>query len=86
MQFYVMATWWHTLALLATNLLLFWRIWYCTLNSFVVFGIFFPASLQVSPTMCAEELTNQILYLRNVPAVENVWMTFEVIEDGELGK
>ncbi|KAI4874726.1 hypothetical protein NFI96_028345 [Prochilodus magdalenae] len=41
-------------------------------------------TLKVSPTMCAEELTNQVLYLRNVPAGENVWMTFEVIEDGEL--
>lgn len=45
------------------------------------------ACLQVSPTMCAEELTNQVLYMRNVPAGEkDVWMTFEAIEDGELGK
>lgn len=37
--------------------------------------------------MCAEELTNQVLYLRNVPAGErDIWMTFEAIEDGELGK
>lgn len=42
---------------------------------------------QVSPTMCAEELTNQVLYMRNIPAGEkDVWMTFEAIEEGELGK
>lgn len=36
--------------------------------------------------MCAEELTNQVLYLRNVPAGEkDVWLTFEAIGDGELG-
>uniref|UniRef100_A0AAY4DC07 ArfGAP with RhoGAP domain, ankyrin repeat and PH domain 3 n=1 Tax=Denticeps clupeoides TaxID=299321 RepID=A0AAY4DC07_9TELE len=43
-------------------------------------------TLKVSPTMCAEELTNQVLYLRNIPGGEkDVWMTFEAIEDGELG-
>ncbi|XP_038142613.1 arf-GAP with Rho-GAP domain, ANK repeat and PH domain-containing protein 3 [Cyprinodon tularosa] len=42
-------------------------------------------TLKVSPTMCAEELTNQVLYMRNVPAGEkDVWMTFEAIEDGQL--
>ncbi len=42
---------------------------------------------QVSPTMCAEELTNQVLYMRNIPAGDkDVWMTFEAIEEGELGK
>ncbi|XP_046705379.1 arf-GAP with Rho-GAP domain, ANK repeat and PH domain-containing protein 3 isoform X2 [Silurus meridionalis] len=42
-------------------------------------------TLKVSPTMCAEELTNQVLYMRNIPASEkDVWMTFETIEDGEL--
>ncbi|XP_072251210.1 arf-GAP with Rho-GAP domain, ANK repeat and PH domain-containing protein 3 isoform X2 [Leuresthes tenuis] len=42
-------------------------------------------TLKVSPTMCAEELTNQVLYLRNVPAGDkDVWMTFEAIEDGQL--
>nr|XP_057920373.1 arf-GAP with Rho-GAP domain, ANK repeat and PH domain-containing protein 3 [Doryrhamphus excisus] len=42
-------------------------------------------TLKVSPTMCAEELTNQVLYMRNVPAGDkDVWMTFEVIEDGQL--
>lgn len=36
--------------------------------------------------MCAEELTNQVLFMRNIPAGEkDVWMTFEAIEDGELG-
>uniref|UniRef100_A0A7N8YBR7 ArfGAP with RhoGAP domain, ankyrin repeat and PH domain 3 n=1 Tax=Mastacembelus armatus TaxID=205130 RepID=A0A7N8YBR7_9TELE len=42
-------------------------------------------TLKVSPTMCAEELTNQVLYMRNVPAGEkDIWMTFEAIEDGQL--
>ncbi|XP_052006230.1 arf-GAP with Rho-GAP domain, ANK repeat and PH domain-containing protein 3-like isoform X2 [Xyrauchen texanus] len=42
-------------------------------------------TLKVSPTMCAEELTNQVLYMRNIPAGErDVWMAFEAIEEGEL--
>ncbi|XP_064184182.1 arf-GAP with Rho-GAP domain, ANK repeat and PH domain-containing protein 3 isoform X1 [Anguilla rostrata] len=42
-------------------------------------------TLKVSPSMCAEELTNQVLYMRNVPAGEkDIWLTFEAIEDGEL--
>ncbi|KAM9740739.1 LOW QUALITY PROTEIN: arf-GAP with Rho-GAP domain, ANK repeat and PH domain-containing protein 3 [Menidia menidia] len=42
-------------------------------------------TLKVSPAMCAEELTNQVLYLRNVPPGDkDVWMTFEAIEDGQL--
>ncbi|XP_061690994.1 arf-GAP with Rho-GAP domain, ANK repeat and PH domain-containing protein 3 isoform X2 [Syngnathoides biaculeatus] len=42
-------------------------------------------TLKVSPSMCAEELTNQVLYMRNIPAGDkDVWMTFEVIEDGQL--
>ncbi|XP_059202723.1 arf-GAP with Rho-GAP domain, ANK repeat and PH domain-containing protein 3 [Centropristis striata] len=42
-------------------------------------------TLKVSPTMCAEELTNQVLFMRNVPAGDKeVWMTFEAIEDGQL--
>ncbi|XP_072307561.1 arf-GAP with Rho-GAP domain, ANK repeat and PH domain-containing protein 3 [Eucyclogobius newberryi] len=42
-------------------------------------------TLKVSPTMCAEELTNQVLYLRNVPPSDrDVWMAFEAIEDGQL--
>ncbi|XP_077388256.1 arf-GAP with Rho-GAP domain, ANK repeat and PH domain-containing protein 3 isoform X2 [Festucalex cinctus] len=42
-------------------------------------------TLKVSPSMGAEELTNQVLYMRNVPPGDkDVWMTFEVIEDGQL--
>uniref|UniRef100_A0A3P8V3R9 ArfGAP with RhoGAP domain, ankyrin repeat and PH domain 3 n=1 Tax=Cynoglossus semilaevis TaxID=244447 RepID=A0A3P8V3R9_CYNSE len=42
-------------------------------------------TLKVSPTMCAEELTNQVLYMRNVPAGDkDIWMTFEAIEVGQL--
>uniref|UniRef100_A0A8C9Y6P4 ArfGAP with RhoGAP domain, ankyrin repeat and PH domain 3 n=1 Tax=Sander lucioperca TaxID=283035 RepID=A0A8C9Y6P4_SANLU len=42
-------------------------------------------TLKVSPTMCAEELTNQVLYMRNIPAGDrDVWMAFEAIEDGQL--
>ncbi|KAL2077435.1 hypothetical protein ACEWY4_026939 [Coilia grayii] len=42
-------------------------------------------TLKVSPSMSAEELTNQVLYMRNIPAGErDIWMTFEAIEDGEL--
>uniref|UniRef100_A0A3P8Z3R1 ArfGAP with RhoGAP domain, ankyrin repeat and PH domain 3 n=1 Tax=Esox lucius TaxID=8010 RepID=A0A3P8Z3R1_ESOLU len=42
-------------------------------------------TLKVSPTMGAEELTNQVLYMRNVPAEEkDVWLTFEAIEEGQL--
>ncbi|XP_029283774.1 arf-GAP with Rho-GAP domain, ANK repeat and PH domain-containing protein 3 isoform X2 [Cottoperca gobio] len=42
-------------------------------------------TLKVSPTMCAEELTNQVLFMRNVPPGDkDVWMTFESIEDGQL--
>jgi len=37
--------------------------------------------------MCAEELTNQVLYMRNMPAGDkDVWMTFEAIEEGQLGE
>lgn len=37
--------------------------------------------------MCAEELTNQVLYMRNIPAGDkDIWMTFEAIEDGQLGE
>lgn len=43
--------------------------------------------LQVSPTMSAEELTNQVLFMRNVPAGDkDLWMTFEAMEDGQLGE
>ncbi|XP_028316007.1 arf-GAP with Rho-GAP domain, ANK repeat and PH domain-containing protein 3 [Gouania willdenowi] len=42
-------------------------------------------TLKVSPTMCAEELTNQVLYMRNVPPTDrDVWMSFEAIENGRL--
>ncbi|XP_034398876.1 arf-GAP with Rho-GAP domain, ANK repeat and PH domain-containing protein 3 isoform X2 [Cyclopterus lumpus] len=42
-------------------------------------------TLKVSPTMCAEELTNQVLFMRNVPSGDkDVWITFEAIEDGQL--
>ncbi|KAG2456051.1 ARAP3 protein, partial [Polypterus senegalus] len=42
-------------------------------------------TLKVSPTMSAEELTNQVLYLRNIPACDkDIWITFEAIECGEL--
>lgn len=37
--------------------------------------------------MCAEELTNQVLFMRNIPAGDrDIWMTFEAVEDGELGE
>lgn len=37
--------------------------------------------------MCAEELTNQVLFMRNVPPGDkDMWMTFEAIEDGQLGE
>ncbi|KAM8973111.1 arf-GAP with Rho-GAP domain, ANK repeat and PH domain-containing protein 3 isoform 2-T2 [Pelodytes ibericus] len=41
-------------------------------------------TLKVSPIMTAEELTNQVLDMRNVSASMDVWLTFEVFENGEL--
>lgn len=41
---------------------------------------------QVSPTMTAEELTNQVLEMRNVATSLDIWLTFEVLENGELGE
>ncbi|KAM4748014.1 arf-GAP with Rho-GAP domain, ANK repeat and PH domain-containing protein 3 [Rhinophrynus dorsalis] len=41
-------------------------------------------TLKVSPVMTAEELTNQVLDMRNVSASMDVWLTFEVFENGEL--
>ncbi|NWS20930.1 ARAP3 protein, partial [Pachyramphus minor] len=41
-------------------------------------------TLKVSPTMTAEELTNQVLEMRSVAASLDVWLTFEVLENGEL--
>lgn len=34
--------------------------------------------------MTAEELTNQVLDMRNIPASTDIWLTFEVFENGEL--
>lgn len=48
--------------------------------------ICFPITLQVSPVMTAEELTNQVLEMRNVAASLDIWLTFEVLENGELGE
>lgn len=42
--------------------------------------------MQVSPIMEAEELTNDILGIKNItPHKDDMWATFEVIESGELG-
>ncbi|GCC38112.1 arf-GAP with Rho-GAP domain, ANK repeat and PH domain-containing protein 3 isoform X1 [Chiloscyllium punctatum] len=42
-------------------------------------------TLKVSPTMTSEELTNQVLDLKNISSGEKeVWVTFEAIENGEL--
>ncbi|XP_042195885.1 arf-GAP with Rho-GAP domain, ANK repeat and PH domain-containing protein 3 isoform X1 [Callorhinchus milii] len=42
-------------------------------------------TLKVSPTMTSEELTNQVLDMRNIHAGEKeMWVTFEAIENGEL--
>lgn len=51
----------------------------------IVQGIFFL--LQISPVMEAEELTNDILAIKNiVPTKGDIWATFEVIENEELGE
>ncbi|XP_013920589.1 PREDICTED: arf-GAP with Rho-GAP domain, ANK repeat and PH domain-containing protein 3-like [Thamnophis sirtalis] len=42
-------------------------------------------TLKVSPKMRAEELTNQVLKMRNVTASRDLWLTFEILENGELG-
>lgn len=43
--------------------------------------------LQISPVMEAEELTNDILAIKNiVPTKGDIWATFEVIENEELGE
>uniref|UniRef100_A0A3Q3B7F6 ArfGAP with RhoGAP domain, ankyrin repeat and PH domain 3 n=1 Tax=Kryptolebias marmoratus TaxID=37003 RepID=A0A3Q3B7F6_KRYMA len=56
-------------------------------NYLYVFEVRDSVTRQVSPTMCAEELTNQVLYMRNIPAGDkDIWMTFEAIEDGQLGE
>nr|XP_033782702.1 arf-GAP with Rho-GAP domain, ANK repeat and PH domain-containing protein 3 isoform X2 [Geotrypetes seraphini] len=41
-------------------------------------------TLKVSPTMTAEELANQVLDMRNVAASADIWLIFEVMENGEL--
>ncbi|CAH2275907.1 arf-GAP with Rho-GAP domain, ANK repeat and PH domain-containing 3 isoform X1 [Pelobates cultripes] len=41
-------------------------------------------TLKVSPVMTAEELTNQVLDMRNVSGSTDIWLTFEVFENGEL--
>ncbi|XP_041049111.1 arf-GAP with Rho-GAP domain, ANK repeat and PH domain-containing protein 3 isoform X1 [Carcharodon carcharias] len=42
-------------------------------------------TLKVSPTMTSEELTNQVLDMKNILAGEkDIWVTFEAIENGEL--
>ncbi|XP_063166022.1 arf-GAP with Rho-GAP domain, ANK repeat and PH domain-containing protein 2 isoform X2 [Candoia aspera] len=41
--------------------------------------------IRISPTMEAEELTNDVLGIKNItPHKDDTWATFEVIENGEL--
>lgn len=55
-------------------------------HSATTYLLFLCVLPQVSPTMTAEELTNQVLEMRNVAASLDIWLTFEVLENGELGK
>ncbi|XP_074147763.1 arf-GAP with Rho-GAP domain, ANK repeat and PH domain-containing protein 3 isoform X2 [Sminthopsis crassicaudata] len=41
-------------------------------------------TLKVSPTLTAEELTNQVLEMRGATAGADLWLTFEIREHGEL--
>ncbi|XP_073932884.1 arf-GAP with Rho-GAP domain, ANK repeat and PH domain-containing protein 3 isoform X4 [Castor canadensis] len=41
-------------------------------------------TLKVSPTLTAEELTNQVLEMRGTAAGMDLWLTFEILEHGEL--
>ncbi|XP_044298780.1 arf-GAP with Rho-GAP domain, ANK repeat and PH domain-containing protein 3 [Varanus komodoensis] len=41
-------------------------------------------TLKVSPVLRAEELANRVLEMRGVAASLEMWMTFEVLENGEL--
>ncbi|XP_026898670.2 arf-GAP with Rho-GAP domain, ANK repeat and PH domain-containing protein 3 isoform X1 [Acinonyx jubatus] len=41
-------------------------------------------TLKVSPTLTAEELTNQVLEMRGTDAGMDLWVTFEIREHGEL--
>lgn len=43
-------------------------------------------TLKVSPTLTAEELTNQVLEMRGTAAGTDLWVTFEILEHGELGE
>nr|XP_020137825.1 arf-GAP with Rho-GAP domain, ANK repeat and PH domain-containing protein 3 isoform X4 [Microcebus murinus] len=42
-------------------------------------------TLKVSPTLTAEELTNQVLEMRGTAAGTDLWVTFEIRDHGELG-
>ncbi|TKC45284.1 hypothetical protein EI555_020558 [Monodon monoceros] len=43
--------------------------------------------IRISPVMEAEELTNDILAIKNIiPTKDDIWATFEVIENEELGE
>lgn len=42
---------------------------------------------QVSPNMCSSELAESALSMKNVTCTaDDIWTTFEVIENGDLGK
>lgn len=41
-------------------------------------------TLKVSPTLTAEELTNQVLEMRGAASGTDLWVTFEILEHGEL--
>lgn len=40
----------------------------------------------MSPTLTAEEVTNQVLEMRGTAAGTDLWVMFEVLEHGELGE
>lgn len=40
----------------------------------------------MSPTLTAEELTNQVLEMRGTTSGTDLWVTFEILEHGELGE
>lgn len=40
----------------------------------------------MSPTLTAEELTNQVLEMRGTAAGTDLWVMFEILEHGELGE
>ncbi|ERE85860.1 arf-GAP with Rho-GAP domain, ANK repeat and PH domain-containing protein 3 [Cricetulus griseus] len=41
-------------------------------------------TLKVSPTLTAEELSNQVLEMRGTTSGTDLWVTFEILEHGEL--